>query len=171
MMRAGSDTPTNRMSLAASTVCFLIMATTVSVDAAPARDSAKISKENKVDIKAARQTFADYLTAWAVSNEGERQHILAKTVNADIRYFDTLARLKGRDELASHLGGFQARRPGYRFALDNFMAHNDVALANWAMHDDTGKTVVRGYDSVHFDAAGHIDSIIGFSDVAAQKGE
>ncbi len=39
------------------------------------------------------------------------------------------------------------------------------------MKDETGKAVVRGFDVVNFDDSGHLSSIVGFSDVPAQRVE
>ncbi|WP_428390475.1 nuclear transport factor 2 family protein [Lichenicoccus sp.] len=117
-----------------------------------------------------RQVFETYLTAWSAMSTEERRAVLEQTVSSDIQYFDAMARLSGRDALAAHLAGFQQRRPNYSFSLAHYLQHSDAVLANWLMQDDSGKIVVRGYDSIRLDDFGRIASIVGFSDIPAQSG-
>ncbi len=86
-----------------------------------------------------------------------------------IDYSDAGAVLSGREDLCSHLKGFQQRRAGFSFTLDGFIEHHDVALTNWGMRDNEGVAVVEGYDMLHFDQAGRISSVTGFSGAAAKK--
>ena len=123
-----------------------------------------------MNILESRRIFETYLTAWTAISADERQRVLANTVSSNIAYFDTMARLSGRDALGGHLASFQQRRPNYSFSLGHYLQHNDAVLANWLMHDDSGKVVVRGYDSIRLDQAGRIASIVGFSDIPAQSG-
>ncbi len=124
-----------------------------------------------MDVPASRRLFERYLVAWSAVSAEERRRVLEDSVAPDIAYFDAMARLSGRDALAAHLAGFQQRRPGYSFALAHHLQHGDAALANWLMKDDAGTVLVRGYDSMRLDEAGRIASIVGFSDVPAQRGE
>ena len=123
-----------------------------------------------MDILGSRRTFETYLTAWSAVSAEERRRALEESVSPEIAYFDAMAQLSGRDALGVHLAGFQQRRPDYSFSLAHYLQHNDAVLANWLMKDDSGKVVVRGYDSIRLDAAGRIASIVGFSDIPAQSG-
>ncbi len=121
-------------------------------------------------IPASRQIFERYLVAWSAISAEERRRVLEESVFPEIAYFDAMARLSGRDALATHLAGFQQRRPNYSFNLAHYLQHGDAALASWLMKDDGGEVVVRGYDSMRLDEAGRIASIVGFSDVSVQSG-
>jgi len=123
-----------------------------------------------MDNPTSRQTFERYLVSWSAISAEERRRVIEESVSPEIAYFDAMARLSGRDALGAHLAGFQQRRPHYSFALAHYLQHGDAALANWLMKDDSGKVVVRGYDSMSLDEAGRIASIVGFSDVPAQGG-
>ena len=123
-----------------------------------------------MDILESRRTYETYLTAWSAISTEERQRVLGNTVSPEIAYFDAMAQLTGRDALVGHLAGFQERRPNYRFSLAHYLQYSDAVLANWLMHDDSGKVVVRGYDSIRLDQARRIASIVGFSDIPAQSG-
>ena len=115
-----------------------------------------------------RQTFETYLQAWSPISDGERHRLLDASVSEGVTYSDAGAQLSGRSNLGTHLAGFQQRRAGFSFTLDKFIDHHDVALANWVMRDPNGAVVVRGYDMLHFDPAGHVSSITGFSDAPAK---
>lgn len=115
-----------------------------------------------------RQTFETYLQAWSPISDGERRRLLYASVSENVTYLDAGAQLSGRSKLENHLAGFQQRRAGFSFTLDNFVGHHDVALANWVMRDPAGAVVVKGYDMLHFDSAGHVSSITGFSDAPAK---
>ncbi len=115
-----------------------------------------------------RQTFENYLQAWSPVSDGERRRLLDASVSEGVTYFDAGAQLSGRGDLGAHLAGFQQRRAGFGFTLDKFISHHDVALANWAMRDPKGTVVVRCYDMLNFDPAGHVSAITGFADTAAK---
>lgn len=116
-----------------------------------------------------RSTYLLYLDAWSDVTSEKRTSILEQTVSADLGYLDAMTKRRGRADLAAHLAAFQQRRPGFRFGLTSLLVHERQGLAEWAMIDPAGKTVVTGYDALRFDDAGRIREITGFASTPAQQ--
>ncbi len=116
-----------------------------------------------------RAVYERYLMAWSPVPASERRELLAETTAADIAYLDANGRCSGREGVATTLDGFQVRRPGYRFAIGNFLQFDDAALVNWHMLDADGKLLVEGFDSIRFSESEQISSVIGFSDLPKQQ--
>ena len=82
-------------------------------------------------------------------------------------------RLHSVSESLSHSLSFKIRlqkqSPGFSLRLDDLLLWSDHGLAKWSMMDPKGGLIMHGYDAVTYDAAGHIQTIVGFFDVPAQR--
>lgn len=112
-----------------------------------------------------------YASAWSAISDDERKRRLEGSVSPNVSYYDSLAKLKGLDELADFLARFQRESAGFSFSLNSFLQHHDVMLANWNRNDTKGQTIATGHDAIRFDEAGRMIYIIGFADLPEQQAE
>jgi len=131
--------------------------------------AAGLNKGDPMNYKNKRDVYQTYLSAWSPMTEADRKKAVSDATASEIDYLDASGKLKGHDALASHLAGFQKRKPSCTFSILEFLQHSDVALVTWQMLDPNGGALVKGYDAVKFDATGRITEITGFSEIPAQR--
>ena len=84
-------------------------------------------------------------------------------------YQDASTHAEGVAGVDTMIARFQKQSPGFSLRLDDLLLWSDHGLAKWSMMDPKGGLIMHGYDAVTYDAAGHIQTIVGFFDVPAQR--
>lgn len=110
-------------------------------------------------------TYDSYLTAWHAVPDEERRRLLHDSVTDDVVFANPMQTRVGLDDVVKHLEGFQQRTPNARFELLTMLGWENNALATWQFVDAEGRPGFTGYDVLHFDDQGRIDSIVLFSNI------
>lgn len=104
-----------------------------------------------------------YGAAWHEPDPAARAELLARCWAADGAYRDPTVAIDGREALAEHMGGFQARLPGHRLVLRTAIdEHHRWLRFGWRMLDPGGAAVLEGLDIGERDADGRLARIVGF---------
>lgn len=104
-----------------------------------------------------------YGKAWLETNEVERRNLLDQCWAYDELYQYPSAEAFGRDELATHIGVFQAQQPGTRIELTSGSSrHHNKIFFTWHMVTADGSVLIEGYDFGTVGEDGRLVQIVGF---------
>ena len=110
-------------------------------------------------------TYDSYLAAWHAVSDEERRRLLHDSVTDDVIFTNPMQTRVGLNDVVRHLEGFQQRTPNAKFVLVTMLGWENNALATWQFVGADGKPGFTGYDVLHFDDHGRINSILLFSNV------
>jgi len=113
--------------------------------------------------------YEAYLKAWSGISEEDRLGLLKQCVSPDIKFLNEVKTRNGILDVADNMASFQRQMPGASFRLNNMMGWGDYALAEWQLIDAEGNSGFSGCDSLTFNAAGLISSIVMVTNVEPQK--
>jgi hypothetical protein len=104
-----------------------------------------------------------YARAWIEPDPAARRALLERCWAEDGVYCDPLGRATGREELADHIGAFQAERPGARIAVVSGVdEHDGYVRFGWRMSAPDGSVALEGTDFGELDGDGALRRIVGF---------
>lgn len=110
----------------------------------------------------ASEMVATYGAAWNEPDEAARRALLEKAWADDGQYSDPTGSADGRDELLTHIAGFQEMFPGH--TIDNSSAvdaRDNVFRFAWVMRNGT-EDILEGMDYGELAVDGRIAKIVGF---------
>lgn len=114
-------------------------------------------------IDAAAEVVAAYAAAWDEHDDGARRALLERAWTDDGVYTDPTAHAEGREALLEHIGGFQARMPGFRIvAASGVDGHGGCLRFAWQMLDPQGQVALEGLDFGEQAPDGRLKRIVGF---------
>ena len=104
-----------------------------------------------------------YVAAWNAPDQDERSRLLNAVWAEAGRYLDPSAHVRGRRELARHIGGFQASLPGTVIRRSGPVIRTGAHMTfPWEIIGEDGAVVASGRDAGLLDADGRILRIEGF---------
>jgi hypothetical protein len=110
-------------------------------------------------------TYDTYLAAWNAVPDEERRRLLHDSVTDEVVFANPMQTRIGLDDVVRHLEAFQQRAPNAWFVSVAMLGWENNALATWQFMDAEGKPGFTGYDVLHFNDQGRIDSILLFSNI------
>lgn len=105
-----------------------------------------------------------YCEVWSEPDESKRMALLASVWGSGATYTDPSVRAASAEELLSHIGKVQARRPGARVVRTSKVdVHHGIARFAWHAVQADGTALPEGLDIAFISAEGtRIEGIIGF---------
>ena len=109
-----------------------------------------------------RNTFGNYLAAFASPSPAEQERLLRASVAEDVVYTNPGVAGCGLRNLLSHIGTFQGRFPGGRFRLNWLRHQHGQVLSEWTQLDHEGSELVTAHSYARLDEGGRIAHLAGF---------
>jgi hypothetical protein len=104
-----------------------------------------------------------YTRAWSEIDEAARGDLLETAWGDETQYTDPTAKVRGRDELVLHIGGFQQQWPGARIEMSSGVdAHHGMLRFRWQMVGADGAVLLEGMDFGDVGGDGRLQRIAGF---------
>jgi hypothetical protein len=110
-----------------------------------------------------------YLTAWNLTDKGERDALIAATWTADghSHYVDPVFDVTGHDAISAMMAGFQSTYPDHHFSLvGEVEEHHGRIRFQWQLTNAAGEVQLLGTDVGVLTADGILAEITGFFDSA-----
>jgi len=106
-----------------------------------------------------------YIDLWNEADDDRRRSALAEGWAPDARYADPMMAGQGHDGVAAMIAGARAQFPGHGFSLRGTPdGHGPFVRFSWSLAPQGGAPIAGGTDVVTLDAAGRIDTVVGFLD-------
>ncbi|MEM7706711.1 MAG: hypothetical protein AAF358_14220 [Pseudomonadota bacterium] len=108
-------------------------------------------------------SFNHMYAAWNESDPALVRSHLEKALAADVRFVDPTINLTGIDDFEKNVHEVHQKYPGYAYSMASRVdSQHGFHRYHWAIHDNSGKLVLPGFDVVETDADGLVRSVIGF---------
>ena len=100
--------------------------------------------------------------AWAETDGGKRERLLAACTTDDVTMQDRYCCLRGRADLLDHIAMSQKFMPGVLMKRTGDVRHcQGTALVEWAATDAAGVARGKGFNVLRFGADGRIAGVVG----------
>jgi len=105
----------------------------------------------------------EWFVAWAVTDEKEREQLLARIASASVQFRDRFSCVDGISDLMPHITASQHFMPGLRLERRGSVRHcQGYVLADWTTTATGAMPQMAGTNLFVFDAHGRIASVTGF---------
>ena len=106
-----------------------------------------------------------YIDTWNETDPTARRAAVDELYSEHARYIDPMAVAEGREAIAATIGAVQGQFPGFVFRLAGPVdAHHDQARFGWELGPAGQEAPIVGFDVAVTDAAGRIQTVLGFLD-------
>lgn len=117
------------------------------------------------------QLVSRYLEVWNETDADRRQSMVNVTWETDGSYTDPLFAVRGHDQIAGLIGGFQHQYPGLRFVqTGDVESHHNLARFTWDLVTLEGHIVAKGMDVALIAPDERLTAVAGFFDQAPDLG-
>ena len=109
-----------------------------------------------------RNTFENYLNAFAAPSAAEQERLLRSSLAEDVAYTNPGVEGRGIRNLLSHIDGFRKKFPGGRFRMNWLRQQHGNVLLEWVQLDVNGSELVAGHTFGRLNEEGRIIHLAGF---------
>ena len=109
-----------------------------------------------------RNTFENYLRAFAASSPVEQERLLRSSVATDVVYTNPGVEGRGIHNLLAHIGVFQRKFPGGSFRMNWLRHQHRQLLSEWTQLDEHGADLITAHSYARLNELGQIDHLAGF---------
>jgi hypothetical protein len=129
----------------------------------------EVGKGMSVNQRSLDEVVLAYIEAWSTPEEAARRDLLDVSLADDALYTDPAYEVRGREEIASHIGrslsgeAYGGAAAGARIPISSGVdQHHGLFRFSWVMVDPQDQPLLEGIDFVELAGDGRLQRITGF---------